>query len=503
MLRKIRITLEIIFFAAITLLFLDFTGTIHAYFGWMAKIQFIPALLAVNAGIVIMLVLITFLFGRIYCSVVCPLGAFQDILSHWSNKHKRNRFVYTPAKNILRIVVLVTFIILTVAGLTSIASLIAPYSAYGRIASNLFAPIYQSGNNLLAYLSERLDSYAFYSSNYVFMKSVVTFAVALITFIIIGVLAWRNGRTYCNTICPVGTILGFFSRFSLFKVTFDTSKCNGCKLCSKNCKASCINAEEHKIDYSRCVACMDCLHNCKQGAISYVCLPGRKGTTTSKEQQDGGANKEETNSSRRTFLTIAGAMTLATMVQAQKKNVDGGLAALKNKEVPKRKTQLTPPGSWSASHFAQHCTACQLCVSNCPNQVLHPSSNLDTLMQPEMSYENGACRPECTRCSEVCPTQAIKPITREQKSSIQIGHAIYIAKNCVVNTDKVSCGNCFRHCPNGAIQMMPKSSGEEGDLMIPMIDETRCIGCGACESVCPARPFSAIYVEGHLVHKEI
>lgn len=102
MLRTIRLTLAVIFFALITLLFLDFTGTLHAWFGWMAKIQFLPAVLALNIGVVLFLAVLTLVFGRIYCSVICPLGVFQDIVSWLSAKRKKNRFRYSPALKWLR-----------------------------------------------------------------------------------------------------------------------------------------------------------------------------------------------------------------------------------------------------------------------------------------------------------------------------------------------------------------------------------------------------------------
>lgn len=268
MLRKIRIAAAAFFFVLTTLLFLDFTGTLHAWFGWTAKIQFLPALLALNVGVVAFLVILTLLFGRVYCSVICPLGVMQDIVSWASGKRRkhRNRFAYSPALTWLRRGMLVVFVAAMLAG---VGSLLAPYSAYGRIASNLLAPVYAWGNNLLAYIAGRMDSYAFYSVD-VWMKSLSTLLVAVVTFAVLFVLAWRSGRTYCNTICPVGTVLGFLARYSLFKPRFDTSKCNGCKLCARNCKASCIDPAAHKIDYSRCVACMDCLENCRQGAITYT-----------------------------------------------------------------------------------------------------------------------------------------------------------------------------------------------------------------------------------------
>lgn len=157
----------------------------------------------------------------------------------------------------------------------------------------------------------------------------------------------------------------------------------------------------------------------------------------------------------------------------------------------------------SARNFAQHCTACQLCVSVCPNQVLRPSGNLLTLMQPEMSYERGYCRPECAKCAEVCPTDAIHLTSLADKSAIQIGHAVWIKENCVPLTDGVECGNCARHCPTGAIQMVVSDPDMADSPKIPVVNAEKCIGCGACENLCPSRPFSAIYVTGHQMHRII
>lgn len=496
MLRKIRLTLAIVCFTLVTLLFLDFTGSIHHWFSWLAKIQFMPAILALNVGIIIFLVLLTLLFGRVYCSIICPLGVFQDIIAAFRKRKKRNPYTYSPAISWLRYTILVLFIVACVAGIGSFVALLSPYSSYGRIASNLFAPVYQSINNLLALLSEHVNSYTFYSTD-VWLKSLPTFIIALITLIIIVVLAWKNGRTYCNTICPVGTVLGFLSRFSLFKIRIDTKKCISCNLCAKRCKSACIDVKNHTIDYSRCVACMDCIDNCHQDAIHF-------GTTSSNTKSQAKASSSDiTDQSKRSFLSISALLATSSLLQAQEKKVDGGLAKIEKKQKPERQTPIVPPGAESSRNFAQHCTGCQLCVSVCPNQVLRPSANIWKLMQPEMSYEYGYCRPECTNCSEVCPTGAIRLIDRAQKSSIQIGHAVWIKKNCIVIRDEVECNNCERHCPTHAIEMVPLHPEDKNSHKIPAINTERCIGCGACENLCPARPFSAIYVEGHEVHRYI
>ena len=499
MLKKTRIVLATIFFACITLLFLDVTGALHAWLGWMAKVQFLPAVLALNVAVVAVLLALTLLLGRVYCSVICPLGVMQDIIS-WihgkTNKKNRFRFSWSPAKNWLRYGMLALFIILLVAGVNSAVALLAPYSAYGRIASSLLAPIYQWGNNFFAWIAEKADSYAFYSTE-VWLRSLPTFIVALVTFVVIFVLAWKNGRTWCNTICPVGTVLGFFSRFSVFAPVIDTEKCRNCGLCGKQCKASCINTKEHEIDYSRCVACMDCIDTCKDGAIHYAYRYAKKAEGKTQEAKQG------VDAGRRAFVTSAVIASSAAALKAQEIKVDGGLAEIERAQKPERKTPVVPAGAVSLKHFSQHCTACQLCVSNCPNQVLRPSTSLLTFMQPEMSFERGYCRPECTNCSEVCPAGAIRPVTIEEKSSIQIGHAVINLDNCVVNTDDVKCGNCARHCPAGAIRLVHKNPDDPKSLMIPTVDESRCIGCGACENLCPARPFSAIHIEGHEVHREL
>ncbi|MBQ4386718.1 MAG: 4Fe-4S binding protein [Prevotella sp.] len=492
-LKRIRITLACVTLLCITWLFLDFTGTAHHWFGWLPKIQLLEAVLALNVVVIVALVVLTLVFGRIYCSVICPLGILQDIFGKLGMKAKKNRYTYSREMRWLRYPVLVVFIIACAAGVGSIVQLLAPYSAFGRIATSLLQPLWKMGNNVLATIAEQSDSYAFYHVETGVPNMTVVTAIAVVTLVALAVLAWRNGRTYCNTVCPVGTVLSLLSRFSWLKIHFDTEKCRNCSLCTKNCKAACIDYKTHTVDYSRCVVCGDCLEQCKFGALKYS---GKSGKPAESE------DSRKPAETRRSFLLSSALLATAAMAQEAKKT-DGGLAEIQDKVAPERQTPLTPPGSLSAKNMAQRCTGCQLCVSECPNQVLRPGTNWMSIMQPTMSYELGYCRPECTRCSEVCPAGAIKPIRHEDKASTQIGHAVWIKKNCIPLTDGVECGNCARHCPVGAIEMVPADPDDEEGAYVPAVNEARCIGCGACENLCPARPFSAIYVEGHEVHKEI
>ena len=504
MLKKLRIALAVIFWLGITLLFLDFTGTLHAWLGWMAKIQFLPAVLALNAAVIVGLVLLTLLFGRVYCSVICPLGVFQDIVSRIHVNARRRRkdrkpFHYRKEIKWLRYGVWVLFVAALIVGVQAFVAILAPYSAWGRIVQNFFQPVYIWGNNLFANLAARVDSYAFYSRE-VWLRSLPTFIVAGVTLVAVVVLAWCGGRTYCNTICPVGTTLSFFSRFALFRPVIDADKCKNCKVCEHNCKASCIDVAAHKIDYSRCVDCFNCLEDCKFGALKYRIAWGKGSPSKVRKDKVSATKEAAADAGRRAFLAGAAIAAGTAVLKAQEKKLDGGFANIIDKKVPERETPLVPPGAGSVKDFYRHCTACQLCVAECPNNVLRPSTDLERLMQPEMSYERGYCRPECVRCSEVCPAGAIRRITPEEKTAVRIGLASVDRSLCVVEAKGVSCGNCARHCPSGAILMVPLHPEDKDSLLIPSVNESLCIGCGACENLCPARPVSAIKVNGRQTH---
>ncbi|MBR5703622.1 MAG: 4Fe-4S binding protein [Bacteroidales bacterium] len=492
--KKLRVILAIVFFLGLTMLFTGLIPGLGKWLGWMPKLQFLPAVMAVSLGIVIGLILLTLVFGRIYCSTICPLGVMQDGVSHVSVLAKRARknrkpFRFRKEHKWLRYGVWVLFVVFLLAGMQPVVALLAPYSAYGRIVSSV------------------INHY-----------DIHVMIVAGVTLLAVGLLAWFTGREYCNSICPVGTTLSFFSRFALFRPVIDSSKCKECGLCGLNCKASCIDTANQKIDYSRCVDCFNCIGVCNSGAIRYrfykkatssaegvsspradhcVAPPISDGPLPLHPRADMASGEERPSAFPRRAFIAGAAMGLSAIALKAQKKTDGGFAEILPKQALDRETPLTPPGSKSVKDFYRRCTACQLCVQVCPNKVLRPSTDIQRLMQPEMGYENGYCRPECNECSKVCPSGAILPIEAEQKTVYHIGTASVNRELCVAEKG-TKCGNCARHCPVGAIKMVKNDEGNR----IPTVNEERCIGCGACENLCPSRPISAITVNGRHNHLE-
>lgn len=506
MLRIFRIILALLSIIAVTLLFVDFTGTAASLWPWMAKIQLVPAVLSANLLAVAVIIIVTFLCGRIYCSLVCPLGIFQDVViwvrGHVGNKRRRKfRFKFKHAHTKSRLIIFSIFVILLIAGLfqllsASIAGLIEPYSAYGRIAFQIFAPVYDGVNNLLAAWSEsRVDNYIFYRVTAII--AIPLLVIAIITLFTVVAFAWTSGRDYCNTICPVGTFLGIISRYSFVKPVINTDLCVNCGKCGRRCKSSCIDVKTHTIDYSRCVMCMDCVDICSEKAISI----GTKVKLSPEVVND------TADTGRRGFMAGAGFIIGSVAAQAVAKEVDGGLTPLKDKKTPVRRTRVVPPGSVSFSNMKACCTGCQLCVQVCPNHIIRPTVDFDFFMHPQLDFTAGFCATDCTKCSDVCPAGSIKPLTVEEKSSVKIGTAVVDYDSCL-SAKGERCGNCSSRCLSGAIQMVNKD-GEEGKK-IPVVNESICIGCGACEYYCPVgtvasmeQASGAIHVEGLDRHRII
>jgi len=285
--------------------------------------------------------------------------------------------------------------------------------------------------------------------------SVVYAVYAVGMFAVVVVLAaYGHGRFWCNWICPVGTILSTLSKFAWCKDKIDARVgCGKCMLCVK--KDSC--------------------HAKKPAA------------------------KDDGDVTRRGFLAGSGAAVAAASAE---KIVDGGFAPVCKPGVPERKHAVLPPGATSDAFFSRHCVGCQLCVAACPEKVLRPSSEFKRFMLPEMGFENGWCQPNCTACSQVCPASAIRPLTVAEKRNVHVGHAIWHKDRCIAATEGVICSACSRNCPQKAIYRIPLDQAKP-EITVPFIDKRACVGCGACENLCPVRPMPAITVKGFAEQRDV
>jgi len=295
----------------------------------------------------------------------------------------------------------------------------------------------------------------------------------------------------------------------------DETACTSCGLCAKECKAGCIDVKHKKVDFSRCVACFDCFKACPEEGIGYrrALTEGFFNRRDRKVKAKDAKEFITNETSPRTLLNLSvlrvkkGASTNLSRRSFFKRTIIGTTAIVASKTLLAGKTEykgisavpVTPPGSISIWHYTSKCTACHLCVSACPTKVLQPTFmeyGLTGMFQPKMNFHAEYCNFECVKCSEVCPTGAILPITKEQKSTLQIGKSNFIKNLCIVVTKNTACGACSEHCPTKAVEMVPYL----GDLLIPRVDDKICVGCGACEYACPVKPDKAIYVEANPYH---
>lgn len=495
--KTIRIILGILFFIPILSIFIDFKHlTSDATKSFFTEIQFIPSLLnfiqnPLNSFLIIALLLIvTLIFGRIYCSSVCPLGILQDIILYFQKKfNKKKKLNYSKPVNKVRYSILLFTFLGIFLGQNIVLNLLDPYSLFGKIAASIFRPMALIFNNILSYLFLFFDSYLLHSINIYYAIPLLIFSILVFGFIIFLVL--KKGRLYCNTICPVGTFLGLISRYSFIKIKINDSKCNECKLCEKKCRATCIDSEKRQIDYSRCINCYDCISVCSTRAIEYSLI--------SFNATKNNILEKEINQNKRTFITtmITGAIANTILSRANEISTSTYKTTIKEE----RNNLVTPPGSLYLTNYNTLCTACNLCVTACPTDVLQPTFidyGLEYIFQPKLDFHKGFCNYECTTCLDICPTNAITKIPLEQKKLTQIGVAQFIRENCVVITDGTDCGACNEHCPTKAVIMKP-----EGNLFVPEVIESLCLGCGACEYACPTKPYRAIYVEGNIIHKTL
>jgi ferredoxin len=485
-LKPIRRGASAVFLILFSALFLDLGNWIpDGWYAWILSFQLVPAIVRTVEGFglwtigALLILLLTLAFGRVYCSTLCPLGTLQDIVIWIAKRRNRKRwFAYARPDYAIQYVLLGVVVLAAVAGSMVLVTLLEPFSNYGRIMEGLLRPALVGLNNAGA---GALGWFGLYWLRAIPLPGLgaTVVAVPLVFLVFIVWLSYRHGRLFCNLLCPAGALLSLAARFSFVKIAINLSTCRDCGLCEMVCKARCIDAEKKMVDFAACISCFDCISACPIVGLEY---------RNPMQRRTGAA---PVDSGRRELLR--GALVPAAVLLA-----GSGDTLTEAQKAPRQIHPVTPPGSIGLEHFTSHCTACHLCITACPTQVMVPSLfdyGVSGLFQPKLDYHVGSCSYDCTICSQVCPSGAILPIALEEKKLVQMGKAKFVKEDCIVITKKADCGACSEHCPTKAVKMVPHEK-----LMLPEVTEEICIGCGSCEHPCPTTPRKAIYVESNIVH---
>ena len=275
-LKSFRVGVSVLFFALIAFLFLDFRNIVApSISGGLLYLQFVPSLLKfVNAAALgtagfIVIVILTVLFGRVYCSTVCPLGTLQDVISFVARKKwKRRDFQFSEPHDVLRYSLLTLTVLLLIAGSGFLLNLLDPFSSFGRIFSNLIRPVVLVVNNVAAIALEPLGVHTLYRVPWAVIAP-VSAGISMAMLMLVAMLAATRGRLYCNTVCPVGALLGLLSKISFLQISIDPGVCKGCKLCEGVCKAGCIDRRKKTVDISRCIGCYNCFAVCPREGLRF------------------------------------------------------------------------------------------------------------------------------------------------------------------------------------------------------------------------------------------
>ena len=505
-LKLARVATAVLVFTGLTIAFVDFRGFAPVRLGHvLAHAQFVPGLVNLMAGAMGTLVfvvglIIALVIGRIYCSAICPLGILQDIISRLSGWLRRKKKFLPFAKPFtkLRHVFLWGTVTAIIAGWGGFAfALLDPYSNYGRIVSTLIRPLLTAANNSIVGIANAAGIQSLYRVTPPW-AGIGALALPAIFLTVVAVMSALRGRLYCNTVCPVGTALGLLSRFAAFRIAIDKAACTKCGDCLRSCKAQCIDLRAGTIDASRCVACYNCVGVCDHHGIGYRFSWKRTPAPAVPAQT---ASRAANDPQRRAFLaSIAGGVAASSVILNRARAAipadETAPALVRSGEASRA---ICPPGSRSVDQFLDRCTACHLCISACPTHVLQPAFleyGIVGLLKPRLDYRSAYCLFECTRCSEVCPDDAIDLLDLAKKQITQIGVADFYQSRCVVELNGTDCAACSEHCPTKAITTKPFRD----NLRLPVLNQSLCVGCGACEYACPVKPVKAILVTGRKTH---
>ncbi|MBR9976694.1 MAG: 4Fe-4S binding protein [Bacteroidetes bacterium] len=462
-----------------------------------------------NLILAVVLIVATLFLGRFFCGWVCPMGSINHALAaiksrRMKGRHRIGQNAWKPYQR-WKYGILVVMLGAALAG-SALAGLLDPISLLTRSMALLVLPAY----NVLTQdvyswsLHAQLGAFDFLLTpvswvtyaTLIRAEQVVFHHTFLILLLFVGILVANRfiTRFWCRGLCPLGALLGVFSKVSIVSLEKRTALCTDCNRCALHCQGGDNPKPGDTWHKTECHLCMNCVASCPEAGIAFRFFPQREQTTTA------------VNISRRAVLASAGAGMLAIPV----------LRTATHPDRPSDPTLVRPPGSLHEREFLTRCIRCGECMNVCPNNALHPTfmqAGAEGIWSPMLIPRIGYCEPTCVLCSQVCPTGAIDEITEEEKAwvptagkqetdgpPIRIGIAFYDTGRCLPYAMARECIVCEEWCPT-----TPKSiyfeeveqrdrDGNYMYLKLPRVDPGICVGCGACTFACPVKGAPAIYV---------
>ncbi len=383
------------------------------------------------------LLIVTLLFGRVFCGWACPLGTVVDVFDFVSGRSKK-----AVALKRVKYHLLVVIICLALFGI-ALAWIIDPMTWSSRIDALIFP-------------NTRLDW--------------ATIPIVITMLIIIEILLGKRG--FCRVLCPLGALLGITSTISLFGRKLSNS-CTTCGHCTKECRTAAIGKDPKQFSRSECIHCQDCVVNCKESALHFQYLKP--------------SFPNQPDPIRREYLLSLGGGAAAGLLF---RSLDTGQT---------KKEIIRPPGAVTEDRFSNLCIRCGACVRVCPTGGLSPAINetgpLD-FQTPILNTREGGCAFDCNACGRVCPSGAIQKLPLNIKQKEKIGLAAIDPKRCIPSAKNTACLICYAACPLSAITLVDTEKKLKwGDgLSVPKVVKESCTGCGLCETSCPLLGNAAIQI---------
>lgn len=466
----------------------------------------------------------TLVLGRVFCNWMCPYGTMHQFVGWVFNVRKaKDRIDSNRYQALFQLKYYILTVMLVMAAFGSLQiGLLDPICLLVRTFTVTIAPAMDlTSAEIAAGLAEAgadpaiIEAVAFspgISEQRIFHGA---WFVGLVIIVLVG-MNLVIPRFFCRVLCPLGAFLGVLSRFSLWRIDRDLTKCTDCNLCLNACEGA--SDPQSALRKSECFVCFNCIDDCPEEALSFKLAP-----ITWKDKIVGNIKAGRAKLFGVPLISKDPETEIVAPAVSRRRWVFAGflgvisypflrLSAAVNKRGFHEKA-IRPPGSVEEDEFLERCIKCDQCINVCPTNVLQPSSlaqgGLEGLWTPVMDFSIGFCQYNCTLCSEVCPTGAIQKISLERKlgvanhedtGPIRVGTAFFNRGRCLPWAMETPCVVCEEVCPTtpkaiGTYDVeVERWDGKTVELNRPYMRPELCIGCGICEHECPVIDDAAVYV---------